>query len=74
MVALNAADHGAVVHSPRPTASTWVSGRRRRWSPGSPTISSEASTVRADKERRRLEGSKGFTKDLCARMGIPTAA
>ena len=22
----------------------------------------------------RLEGSKGFTKDLCARMGIPTAA
>src|SRR5262245_30850962 len=22
----------------------------------------------------RLEGSKGFTKDLCARFGIPTAA
>ena len=26
------------------------------------------------KRRRRLEGSKGFTKDLCARYGIPTAA
>ncbi|HVQ11721.1 MAG TPA: phosphoribosylamine--glycine ligase [Methyloceanibacter sp.] len=26
------------------------------------------------KEAARLEGSKGFTKDLCARAGIPTAA
>ena len=26
------------------------------------------------RQRRRLEGSKGFTKDLCARAGIPTAA
>ena len=25
------------------------------------------------KEAARLEGSKGFTKDLCARAGIPTA-
>ena len=25
------------------------------------------------REAARLEGSKGFTKDLCARMGIPTA-
>ena len=27
-----------------------------------------------DAEAARLEGSKGFTKDLCARVGIPTAA
>ena len=26
------------------------------------------------KEAAQLEGSKGFTKDLCARAGIPTAA
>ncbi|MBX3583760.1 MAG: phosphoribosylamine--glycine ligase [Rhizobiaceae bacterium] len=28
----------------------------------------------ASKAAARLEGSKGFTKDLCARYGIPTAA
>jgi phosphoribosylamine--glycine ligase len=27
-----------------------------------------------DKAAAQLEGSKGFTKDLCARVGIPTAA
>jgi phosphoribosylamine---glycine ligase len=27
-----------------------------------------------DREAAQLEGSKGFTKDLCARAGIPTAA
>ncbi len=27
-----------------------------------------------DQAAARLEGSKGFTKDLCARVGIPTAA
>ncbi|MBC7987866.1 MAG: phosphoribosylamine--glycine ligase [Sphingomonadaceae bacterium] len=27
-----------------------------------------------DREAARLEGSKGFTKDLCAEAGIPTAA
>ncbi len=26
------------------------------------------------RRRRQLEGSKGFTKDLCARQNIPTAA
>ena len=59
----------------RRSISSW-SGRKRRWSPASPTICAppaSASSARR-KAAAQLEGSKGFTKDLCARYDIPTAA
>ena len=59
----------------RRSTSSW-SGRRGRWWPGL------ADDLRAvgirvfgpSQAAAQLEGSKGFTKDLCARYGIPTAA
>ncbi len=50
--------------------------------PEAPLVAGLADTLRAagiavfgpSALAARLEGSKGFTKDLCARMGIPTAA
>lgn len=49
--------------------------------PEAPLVEGLADNVRAigvpvfgpGREAARLEGSKGFTKDLCARVGIPTA-
>ncbi|HEX8382056.1 MAG TPA: phosphoribosylamine--glycine ligase [Sphingomonas sp.] len=49
--------------------------------PEAPLVDGLADSLRAagvpvfgpDKAAARLEGSKGFTKDLCARAGIPTA-
>jgi phosphoribosylamine--glycine ligase len=49
--------------------------------PEAPLVGGLADNVRAigvpvfgpGREAARLEGSKGFTKDLCARVGIPTA-
>ena len=52
------------------------SARRRRSSPAWSTISTAAG-IRAfgpTKAAAQLEGSKGFTKDLCREAGIPTAA
>lgn len=50
--------------------------------PEGPLVAGIADNLRAEnirvfgpsKAAARLEGSKGFTKDLCARYGIPTAA
>jgi phosphoribosylamine--glycine ligase len=50
--------------------------------PEQPLVAGLADQLRADgvlvfgpnKAAAQLEGSKGFTKDLCARAGIPTAA
>ena len=59
------------------TRSIWSwSGRRRRSRPGSSTIS-PAAGIKAfgpSKQAAQLEGSKGFTKDLCSEFGIPTGA
>ena len=57
----------------------WLSsslGRRRRWSPGSGTRFSSAGIKHfgPSKAAAQLEGSKGFTKDLCAEFNIPTGA
>ena len=49
--------------------------------PEAPLVAGLADNIRAigipvfgpGREAARLEGSKGFTKDLCARVGIPTA-
>lgn len=49
--------------------------------PEAPLVGGLADNIRAigvpvfgpGREAARLEGSKGFTKDLCARVGIPTA-
>ena len=49
--------------------------------PEAPLVEGLADNIRAigvpvfgpGREAARLEGSKGFTKDLCARVGIPTA-
>ena len=49
--------------------------------PEAPLVDGLADNIRAigvpvfgpGREAARLEGSKGFTKDLCARVGIPTA-
>ena len=62
---------------PRSRRSTsWWSGPRRPSSPASPTIL-RAAGIQAfgpTQAAAQLEGSKGFTKDLCAALGIPTAA
>ena len=58
-------------------ASTWSSsGRRRRWSPGSPTPSAPPGSPASGRPRRaaRLEGSKAFAKEVMAAAGVPTAA
>ncbi len=76
LVALDAADHGAVVDfCEAKDIGLVVIG------PEAPLVDGLADSLRAagvpvfgpSKAAARLEGSKGFTKDLCARAGIPTA-
>jgi phosphoribosylamine--glycine ligase len=67
---------GAVVELARERRSTWSSsGPRRRWSPASPMrCAARAFAVFGPSAAAaQLEGSKGFTKDLCRANGIPTA-
>jgi phosphoribosylamine--glycine ligase len=76
LVALDAADHRAVIDFCRRHAiGLAVIG------PEAPLVDGLADNLRAtgiptfgpNKAPAQLEGSKGFTKDLCARHGIPTA-
>jgi phosphoribosylamine--glycine ligase len=76
IVALDAADHAAVVDFARAKdVGLVVIG------PEAPLVDGLADSLRAadvpvfgpSAAAARLEGSKGFTKDLCARAGIPTA-
>lgn len=75
-VPLDAADHGAVVAFAQAHAIGLVV-----IGPEAPLVDGLADSLRAagipvfgpGKAAARLEGSKGFTKDLCARAGIPTA-
>jgi phosphoribosylamine--glycine ligase len=77
LVTLDATDHAAVV--------AFCEARRIGLvviGPEAPLVDGLADTLRAaafpvfgpGRAAARLEGSKGFTKDLCARAGIPTAA
>ncbi len=76
-VALDVADHQAVIRFCNENAIGLVV-----IGPEAPLIAGladdlEAAGVKAfgpSREAARLEGSKGFTKDLCAAYGIPTAA
>jgi phosphoribosylamine--glycine ligase len=76
-VALDPADHAAVAAFCRDHAIDLVVV-----GPEAPLVAGLADVLRAEgvavfgpsAAAARLEGSKGFTKDLCARMGIPTAA
>ena len=77
LVALDAGDHGAVVHfCERNAIDLVVIG------PEAPLVDGLADSLRAaqlavfgpDKAAAALEGSKGFTKDLCAKANIPTGA
>jgi phosphoribosylamine--glycine ligase len=77
LVALDPADHGAVIaHCKAEKVDLVVIG------PEAPLVAGlvddlEAAGIAAfgpTKAAARLEGSKGFTKDLCARFNIPTAA
>jgi phosphoribosylamine--glycine ligase len=76
-VALDVADHAAVVAFSREKAIDLVVV-----GPEAPLVAGLADALRAAGIRvfgpsaaaARLEGSKGFTKDLCARYGIPTGA
>ena len=76
LVALDVGDHAAVV--------AWSVARAIGLvviGPEAPLVDGLADTLRAaglavfgpSAAAARLEGSKGFTKDLCARAGIPTA-
>ncbi len=76
LVAIDATDHRAVVDfCRRHSIGLIVIG------PEAPLVDGLADNLRAvgiaafgpSKAAARLEGSKGFTKDLCARAGIPTA-
>ena len=76
-VALDAGDHHAVVSfCAEHSIGLVVIG------PEAPLVDGLADSLRAagvptfgpSRAAARLEGSKGFTKDLCARAGIPTAA
>ena len=76
LVALDVADHRAVIDFVRRNhIGLVVIG------PEAPLVNGLADNVRAigvpvfgpGREAAKLEGSKGFTKDLCARVGIPTA-
>jgi phosphoribosylamine--glycine ligase len=76
-VALDAADHGAVARfCQEQHIGLVIIG------PEAPLVAGLADDLEAQgikvfgpsREAARLEGSKGFTKDLCARHGIPTAA
>ena len=76
-VPLDIADHAAVVAFCRDKAIDLVVV-----GPEAPLVAGIADDLRAagirvfgpSQAAARLEGSKGFTKDLCARYGIPTAA
>ena len=76
-VALDAADHAAVLAFCRENSIDLVVV-----GPEAPLVAGLADLLREGSIRvfgpsaaaARLEGSKGFTKDLCARYGIPTAA
>jgi phosphoribosylamine--glycine ligase len=76
LVALDPSDHRAVIDfCRRHTIGLVVIG------PEAPLVDGLADNLRAmhvlvfgpNKAAAQLEGSKGFTKDLCARAGIPTA-
>ena len=76
-VALDVADHAAVVgfcqdngHRLRGGRARGAAGRRARRRPRAAGIKVFGPSAAA----AQLEGSKGFTKDLCRRDGIPTAA
>ncbi len=77
LVALDIADHRAVVDFCRDNNIDLVVV-----GPEAPLVAGIADDLRAagikvfgpSKAAARLEGSKGFTKDLCARQAIPTAA
>ncbi len=76
IVALDATDHDAVIAFARDHAIGLVV-----IGPEAPLVDGLADSLRAadvavfgpGRAAARLEGSKGFTKDLCARAGIPTA-
>jgi len=76
IVPLDAADHDAVVGFAREHAIGLVV-----IGPEAPLVDGLADTLRAagipvfgpNQAAAQLEGSKGFTKDLCTRAGIPTA-
>ena len=76
-VALDVVDHAAIVAFCAENAVDLVVV-----GPEAPLVAGLADDLRAagiavfgpSAKAARLEGSKGFTKDLCARMGIPTAA
>ena len=76
LVAIDAADHRAVIDfCHRHSIGFVVIG------PEAPLVDGLADNIRAmgipvfgpSRAAAQLEGSKGFTKDLCARAGIPTA-
>ncbi|MER8366218.1 phosphoribosylamine--glycine ligase [Mesorhizobium sp. M0306] len=77
LVRLDVSDHAAVVRFCREKEIDLVVV-----GPEGPLVAGIADDLRAEgirvfgpsKAAARLEGSKGFTKDLCARYGIPTAA
>ena len=76
LVDLNVTDHAAVVAFARDRSIGLVV-----IGPEAPLVDGLADSLRAvgiavfgpSKAAAQLEGSKGFTKDLCARAGIPTA-
>ena len=76
-VALDPCDHRGSDRSRRERArrSGRRSGPRRRWSPASPTLCATTgfAVFGPNAAAAQLEGSKGFTKDLCAANDIPTA-
>ncbi|MCF3640656.1 phosphoribosylamine--glycine ligase [Rhizobium sp. TRM95111] len=77
LVTLDIDDHAAVSAFCRENGVTFVVV-----GPEAPLVAGIADRLRADgiavfgpsKEAAQLEGSKGFTKDLCARYAIPTGA
>lgn len=77
LVALNADDHGAVIAFCREHAIHLVV-----CGPEAPLVAGLGDALRAaglavfgpNRDAAQLEGSKGFTKDLCSSANIPTAA
>ena len=77
LVALDPADHGAVIAFCRAAEIALVV-----IGPEAPLVAGLGDDLRAagiavfgpSRAAAQLEGSKGFTKDLCAREGLPTAA
>ena len=77
LISLNASDHGAVIEFCRENSVDLVVV-----GPEQPLVDGLGSDLRAagiavfgpDSAPAQLEGSKGFTKDLCTRANIPTAA